>query len=287
MGTGALRSGQEYSPFQPLCISDFSVADKLVYEHRARAAEDDWGVSDGEILEDWPSGIPQHGSLPHAISSTLEEQEESPSDIRYTPEKAPGMRWAHLSAHEARRREKRAKKRAQKSSPFSCAGKLVAQKRAAEALKAPLLVGLFTSSLPVTKPSWTAIRQPPDRSVHRLKDVSLLPLKLVNWDGKASKPLVDSDGRVFTLLGAMPKDHGGQSWDRVIDGGTTAMRRCKSQCKFTPSQLSHRRGEFAVLEHGITFGGGQPVSKTSFHQVLAYSTCHRCQEISRILPQTN
>ena len=180
------------------------------------------------------------------------------------------MCWAHLKPGEARRRAKRAEKRAQKSSPFSYPAKQVAQKRAAEALKVPLLVGLFTSSLPVTKPGWTGVLQPPDRSVHWLKDV-VPHLSLVDWDGKVSRPLVGTDGRVFTLLGGMPQDHGGQTWDEVVGGATAAMRRCNERCSFTPSQLSHRRGDFAVLEHGVSFGGGRKVSKADVPSDPAFS----------------
>ena len=58
--------------------------------------EDDWGISDGEVLEDWPPGVPLHGSLPHALSFTLNEQ-ESPTDVCSAPEKATDLCCGHLS----------------------------------------------------------------------------------------------------------------------------------------------------------------------------------------------
>ena len=186
-------------------------------------------------------------------------------------EKAADGCWAHLSPRQACRRAKRAEARARISSPLSRPAKQVALKRASAAIKAPLQTDLFTSSLPVTRPGWIALRKPrADQSTYLLRDLVPHPMELVDWDGSGTRPLVDANGRVFVVLGGMPRDHGSQSWDGVISGGTSAMRRCERKCRFSPSQLSHRRGNFAVLENGISFGGGQRVSR-SFNWMLAYS----------------
>jgi hypothetical protein len=41
-----------------------------------------------------------------------------------------------------------------------------------------------------------------------------------------------------------------------------AMALAATEAAFSATDESHRRGDFKVLSHGISYGGGQPVSTT-------------------------
>lgn len=67
---------------------------------------------------------------------------------------------------------------------------------------------------------------------------------------------MDSEGRIIGLLAGRPR---GEEWDQVVAGATKAIERTAKKCSFSEGEAKGRRGVFAALSVGISFGGGQTV----------------------------
>jgi hypothetical protein len=71
----------------------------------------------------------------------------------------------------------------------------------------------------------------------------------------------DSEGRIFVILAGRPTD---PDWDEVMEGVVKALTNARKQGfakgVFNRENVNHRRGLFAVLGDGVSFGGGQRVS---------------------------
>lgn len=68
--------------------------------------------------------------------------------------------------------------------------------------------------------------------------------------------LVDKGDRVVGVLAGHPVD---SSWDAVVKEANRAMGEAYQACSFTTEQKDHRRGQFATLARGVSFGGGRKV----------------------------
>lgn len=71
--------------------------------------------------------------------------------------------------------------------------------------------------------------------------------------------LVDRDDRVVGVLAGRPQD---PSWDETTQEATRAMCEAYASCRFKKTNVKHRRGEFATLARGVSFGGGRTVRTT-------------------------
>lgn len=58
------------------------------------------------------------------------------------------------------------------------------------------------------------------------------------------------------MLAGQPLD---PSWGDVVKEANRAMGEAYRACSFTAEQKDHRRGEFATLARGVSFGGGRKV----------------------------
>nr|GAT56089.1 predicted protein [Mycena chlorophos] len=77
---------------------------------------------------------------------------------------------------------------------------------------------------------------------------------VIPWDGKMPRPLVDSTGRVFGALAGQPDDPSyAASAQRAFD----AVLREGHAAKFPASEKKHRRGLFAAINVGVSYGQGQ------------------------------
>ena len=65
------------------------------------------------------------------------------------------------------------------------------------------------------------------------------------------------------MLGGHPRGDG-VDWDSVKKEASQAIEEARQACSFTPSDAVHRRGNFATLARGVSFGGGREVSLTSY-----------------------
>ncbi|KAJ7576807.1 hypothetical protein C8J56DRAFT_371364 [Mycena floridula] len=78
---------------------------------------------------------------------------------------------------------------------------------------------------------------------------------LIKWDGKTETPILDSDYRLVGLLAGCPK---GENWMKEVhDPLLEAMKDERERVSFTYDECNHRRGIYASVTGGISFGGGQ------------------------------
>ncbi|KAJ7200278.1 hypothetical protein B0H12DRAFT_1036773, partial [Mycena haematopus] len=115
------------------------------------------------------------------------------------------------------------------------------------------------STLPVAHGAYGASRETHTERYGSKKDRALtdllgLGLRLVVWDGKTSRPLVDAQGRILAVLVGQPDDDGyraavRRAYDFISSEGCGA--------RFPASMRHHRRGLFAAINIGLTHGKGQ------------------------------
>jgi hypothetical protein len=90
---------------------------------------------------------------------------------------------------------------------------------------------------------------------------------------------------MFVILAGRPLDPG---WEKVMEGVEEAMVAARKEGfakgVFNSRNVNHRRGLFAVLNDGVSFGGGQRVGCTPFlrEDVLMLFCIGRGQEILSI-----
>ncbi|KAI0743713.1 hypothetical protein C8Q80DRAFT_1106888, partial [Daedaleopsis nitida] len=68
-------------------------------------------------------------------------------------------------------------------------------------------------------------------------------------------PLVDDQGRIIALLAGRPADDAG--WAQVNQEAQCAFERAREEYRFKDSQVDHRRGTYAAITSGISYGSGQ------------------------------
>ena len=71
---------------------------------------------------------------------------------------------------------------------------------------------------------------------------------------------MDREGRIIGLLGGQPDD---PTWPAVVAEANAALIDAHARCTFSEQQREHRRGRYATLARGISFGGGQKVSNST------------------------
>jgi hypothetical protein len=105
--------------------------------------------------------------------------------------------------------------------------------------------------------------------------VSRYGFKVMAWDGyvyfclwllsidadreqnRKTTPLTDDKGRIFAVLAGHPDD---PDWTSIHEDAADAMKRAREGLDFELKQTQHRRGKFAALSCGPSYGGGQTVS---------------------------
>lgn len=76
----------------------------------------------------------------------------------------------------------------------------------------------------------------------------------IQWDGTSTKVLVDMDNHIVVTLAGRPS---GQEWEEMITNAGRMMTRVEEEFYRRRVGLSHRRGHYAHLGTGVSFGGGQ------------------------------
>ncbi|KAJ6524637.1 hypothetical protein DFH09DRAFT_1286332 [Mycena vulgaris] len=80
----------------------------------------------------------------------------------------------------------------------------------------------------------------------------------IRWDGRSPKLILDAHGRIIAILLGRPED---PDWDDVVRDAIKAMNRARragfASGAFRARDTKHRRGSYAVLSTGVSFGGGQ------------------------------
>ncbi|KAJ7101231.1 hypothetical protein B0H15DRAFT_769360 [Mycena belliarum] len=85
---------------------------------------------------------------------------------------------------------------------------------------------------------------------------------------RSPKLILDAHGRIIAILLGRPED---PDWDAVVDDAHRAMRRAYraglASDAFRAKDVKHRRGDFAVLASGVSFGGGQKRPGNLVHSI--------------------
>ncbi|KAJ6563274.1 hypothetical protein DFH09DRAFT_867138, partial [Mycena vulgaris] len=68
-------------------------------------------------------------------------------------------------------------------------------------------------------------------------------------------PIVDQCGKVCAVFGGRPPED--DFMEMVHDPAVEAMETARAQCSLADERLLHRRGNWAPLTKGASFGGGQ------------------------------
>ncbi|KAF8169555.1 hypothetical protein K438DRAFT_1543653, partial [Mycena galopus ATCC 62051] len=115
------------------------------------------------------------------------------------------------------------------------------------------------ATLPTASGAYAAkTEQKPEKygSKKRCTLVELISLgfQLIPWNGFDARPLVDSEGRVFLVLAGQPKDN---DYHATVDAVFHFMKQQGEAAHFPPSMRHHRRGLFAAMNVGRTYGKGQ------------------------------
>jgi hypothetical protein len=83
--------------------------------------------------------------------------------------------------------------------------------------------------------------------------------------------LLDREGVVVGALAGRPRD---ETWETVHDTAFKALRSAGKSMGYNPKETSNRRGSFPTVAHGISFGGGQQVSRFSLRTpAAAFCNC--------------
>ncbi|KAJ7602797.1 hypothetical protein DFH06DRAFT_1351030 [Mycena polygramma] len=86
----------------------------------------------------------------------------------------------------------------------------------------------------------------------------ILPIDTPLTQSRSPKLIVDAHGRIIAILLGRPED---PDWDDVVRDAAKAMERARragyASGAFRSKDTEHRRGRYAVLSAGVSFGGGQ------------------------------
>lgn len=109
----------------------------------------------------------------------------------------------------------------------------------------------------VASSGFVALNSPPSHQVLLLKQLigpSSSNFRLITWDGKRPKRILDHSGRIIAVCAGQPQE---ESWLETVAQATTLLKEAGTQGKFNASQMHHTRGQFPMLSTGFAHGGGR------------------------------
>ena len=208
-------------------------------------------------------------SLSHTTSSSTPQALPSTSSTR------PSDRPTNLNAKKVNFKKRRAKKRKVLQQGSHIKGVALVRREQITHTQA----NFDTANSRIASTAWQGQRESADANkkvAYSLEELLALPdhhFRVEKWDGRyvflfylcepwcltpeyPSQPraVTDSEDRVAVMLAGQPRD---QNWSEVGQSASDA----GPQCDFAPDDLDHRRGAFPALRAGVSFGGGQKVSK--------------------------
>jgi len=86
---------------------------------------------------------------------------------------------------------------------------------------------------------------------------------LILYSQETPHPIIDQCDRIIGTLVGQPHD---PSWSDVEKDASKSHPRCQRECFIQSKAVRHRRGNFAGLITGVSFGGSQKVSAEYCHQ---------------------
>ncbi|KAJ7460015.1 hypothetical protein B0H11DRAFT_2316110 [Mycena galericulata] len=85
---------------------------------------------------------------------------------------------------------------------------------------------------------------------------------LVKWNGIDPRPLVDAQGRVFAVLAGQPNT---ARYADSVAAAYRAIRDAGAAANFSSEMRKHRRGLYAVVNVGLSYGKGQAMPSRLHH----------------------
>ncbi|RDB25497.1 hypothetical protein Hypma_007803 [Hypsizygus marmoreus] len=197
--------------------------------------------SAGAYQEDddlWNASVPhEHTSIPQDTSTLAPAQ---------------AIKWGHLTPDERARRQIRFDRRMRAASGSI---KKVSARRRQDST--PLPTSLVSDELSVAASGWIGTCIPREGEKEFTVDELCGPeynMKLIDWDGCLSRPILDVEARVVGVLAGRPR---GSDWDATVDQATRELAFARESLRPSDKDSDHRRGKFPALVAGISFGGGQ------------------------------
>ncbi|KAJ7166568.1 hypothetical protein C8R43DRAFT_877950 [Mycena crocata] len=125
--------------------------------------------------------------------------------------------------------------------------------------KSKIQTNLATESLPTAHGAYAAKngQAPTGRKKARtLPELLQLGMRLIQWNGYDPRPLVDAQGRVFAVLAGQPRD---PTYAAAAQRVYALLCREGAAAAFPTNMYKHRRGFFAAINVGLSYGKGQTV----------------------------
>ncbi|KAJ7754860.1 hypothetical protein B0H16DRAFT_1722565 [Mycena metata] len=237
---GTLRSGREFAT-HAIVLDDFDV---LEHAHAARARS-----SDADLASD-----------DHPITTPVTSGRRDRLPPRSRSESPPPRRSSRLAPpiddSIDRSGRTRAARRAAEQLHLGTPLKRVVRRHVSNA--EPIHITTAPTDYPVTSTGWSGIRdretQQREYTIPKLQRE--FGMRIVEWDGRTSRPLVDRESRVIAVLGGRPND---PEYLRLTEQAARELEAARAELHFRPEQRSGRRGAFPAVSAGISFGGGQQV----------------------------
>ncbi|KAJ7186303.1 hypothetical protein GGX14DRAFT_581151 [Mycena pura] len=123
----------------------------------------------------------------------------------------------------------------------------------------PICVPTFDASgLPSARGAYAAVvEQKVEKHGHKKRrsvaELLGLGFQLFQWDGVSARPLSDSAGRIFAVLAGQPDNH---EWRAAVLRTYDAIKQEGAAADFPTDMWRHRRGLFAAINVGLSYGKG-------------------------------
>ncbi|TFY50823.1 hypothetical protein EVG20_g11309 [Dentipellis fragilis] len=90
-----------------------------------------------------------------------------------------------------------------------------------------------------------------------------------NWDGIMPYVILDKQGRIIAVLIGRPEEDDKREpehrWPTAIEHVADLLETTRNRGSFTASNMSHRRGNFAAYNVGVSYGDGQKIPAVRKH----------------------
>ncbi|KAJ6574070.1 hypothetical protein B0H19DRAFT_1253833 [Mycena capillaripes] len=148
----------------------------------------------------------------------------------------------------------------------------------------PFATSLDTAALPVARGAYGAKVEQPGEKWGSKKCRSLTELifglnfRLIRWNGIDPCPLIDSKGRIFAVLAGQPRD---PTYKTSVAAAFGAIMQEGTAARFPAIMRKHRRGLFAAINVGLTFGKGQKVPTVDANRLHRHDRVTACKRACR------
>ncbi|RDB20133.1 hypothetical protein Hypma_012874 [Hypsizygus marmoreus] len=256
------RSGTIFSPYEPApiyCAKGFDFAPLLQESTRWESDDLEDGDPDNAASQSKESGSDREAS-PSAGSPPLEwprppTEEQSPRPQTTTA--ANQEPACTTSRPHSIRRNKRAKRKAEE-------GHVPRAKTYTRYVEpsVPIETPITSESLPAAKGGYSALnakQKSGDKKAWAVNELIAEGFRYLNCPASESRPLLDDNGTVLAALVGQPPD---PSFRRAARRAFETLMREGQAAGFRREEMSSRRGQFAALNVGVTYGNRttQPVT---------------------------